>query len=292
MIAALYWAGPAKVWAVLSKADIRFIAAAITLAIPMVLIKGIRWEILLRGYDINLGFRESTSMYATGMIFSAVTPGRIGDMVKIILLMKKGSSIGKAVACNVLDRLYDVAFVVLAGYAGMWYFSGQFTSQLHIVNIVFIVAIALLFLFMLKRHLFKRLAIRLIPAQYRSVVRDSWNEIIGAFWENQKTRILPLIGCTITFWFIQLSAIYLCGLGLGLDVSFIYLSACAVIATALSLTPITIAGIGTRDAVFILLLGQIGIAREESLALSSIALAVYLLNCVVFYLFSVIFKSD
>jgi len=292
VIAALYWAGPAKVWAVLSKADIRFIAAAITLAIPMVLIKGIRWEILLRGYDINLGFRESTSMYATGMIFSAVTPGRIGDMVKIILLMKKGSSIGKAVACNVLDRLYDVAFVVLAGYAGMWYFSGQFTSQLHIVNIVFIVAIALLFLFMLKRHLFKRLAIRLIPAQYRSVVRDSWNEIIGAFWENQKTRILPLIGCTITFWFIQLSAIYLCGLGLGLDVSFIYLSACAVIATALSLTPITIAGIGTRDAVFILLLGQIGIAREESLALSSIALAVYLLNCVVFYLFSVIFKSD
>jgi len=292
VIAALYWAGPAKVWAVLSKADIRFIAAAITLAIPMVLIKGIRWEILLRGYDINLGFRESTSMYATGMIFSAVTPGRIGDMVKIILLMKKGSSIGKAVACNVLDRLYDVAFVVLAGYAGMWYFSGQFTSQLHIVNIVFIVAIALLFLFMLKRHLFKRLAIRLIPAQYRSVVRDSWNEIIGGFWENQKTRILPLIGCTITFWFIQLSAIYLCGLGLGLDVSFIYLSACAVIATALSLTPITIAGIGTRDAVFILLLGQIGIAREESLALSSIALAVYLLNCVVFYLFSVIFKSD
>jgi len=292
VIAALYWAGPAKVWAVLSKADIRFIAAAITLAIPMVLIKGIRWEILLRGYDINLGFRESTSMYATGMIFSAVTPGRIGDMVKIILLMKKGSSIGKAVACNVLDRLYDVAFVVLAGYAGMWYFSGQFTSQLHIVNIVFIVAIALLFLFMLKRHLFKRLAIRLIPAQYRSVVRDSWNEIIGGFWENQKTRILPLIGCTIAFWFIQLSAIYLCGLGLGLDVSFIYLSACAVIATALSLTPITIAGIGTRDAVFILLLGQIGIAREESLALSSIALAVYLLNCVVFYLFSVIFKSD
>ncbi len=292
MIAAIYWAGPAKVWAVLSKADLRFAAAAIALAIPMALIKGLRWEILLHGYDIDLGFRESTGMYATGMIFSAVTPGRVGDMVKIILLMKKGSSVGRAIACNILDRLYDVAFVVLAGYAGMWYFSGHFTSQLYIVNIIFLIAIALSFLFVLKRHLIKRLAIRLIPAQYRSAVRESWNEIIGSFWENQKTRILPLILLTIVFWFVQLFAIYLCGLAIGLDVSFVYLSACAVVATVLSLMPITVAGVGTRDAVFILVLGQIEIAREESLALSSVVLAVYLLNCVVFYLISVIFRSD
>ena len=38
-------------------------------------------------------------------------------------------------------------------------------------------------------------------------------------------------------------------------------------------------GAGTRDAAFILLLGQMGIARQESLALSSLILAVFLVNC-------------
>ena len=52
--------------------------------------------------------------------------------------------------------------------------------------------------------------------------------------------------------------------------------------------PITVAGAGTRDAVFILLLGQVGIARQQSLAFSSLVLATYLVNCVVFYAISVI----
>ena len=74
-----------------------------------------------------------------------------------------------------------------------------------------------------------------------------------------------------------------------LDIPFIYLSACATVATVLSLLPITVAGVGTRDAVFILLLGQIGIARQESLALSTLALAVFLINCVIFYIISAVF---
>ena len=80
-------------------------------------------------------------------------------------------------------------------------------------------------------------------------------------------------------------------MSLGLDISYIYLSACATVATGLSLLPITIAGVGTRDAVFIVLLGQIGIARQESLALSSLALAVFLVNCAIFYIISVVFEN-
>ena len=66
--------------------------------------------------------------------------------------------------------------------------------------------------------------------------------------------------------------------------------ACAAMAMVFSLLPITVAGVGTRDAAFILLLGQIGIAREESLALSSLILAVFLVNCGVLYIVSVVLK--
>jgi uncharacterized membrane protein YbhN (UPF0104 family) len=60
----------------------------------------------------------------------------------------------------------------------------------------------------------------------------------------------------------------------------------------ISLLPITVAGVGTRDAAFILLLGQIGIERQESLALSALILAVFLVNCAVLYVISVVLKSS
>jgi len=292
VVAAIWWAGPTKVWAVLSNASPMLVVGAVALSIPLALIKGIRWQILLRNYDIELSFRDSTSMYATGMVLSAVTPGRVGDMVKIVMLIKKGCGIGKAIASNIFDRLFDLAFVLLVGYGGMWYFSQNFTSQLQIVNIIFVIVLVLLVVLAFKRQLIKKLAMRLIPDQYRSAAIESWNEIISGFLKSRTRRIFWLILWTIVFWLVQFSAIYLCGLALEVDVSFIYLSACAAVAMVLSLLPITVAGVGTRDTIYILLLGQIGIARQQSLALSSLVLVVFLVNCVVFYLISVIFKSN
>jgi uncharacterized protein (TIRG00374 family) len=292
VVAAIWWAGPTKVWAVLSNASLRLVVIAIALSIPLAIIKGIRWQILLRNYDIELTFCDSMSMYATGMVLSAVTPGRIGDMVKIVMLINKGCGIGKAIASNIFDRLFDVAFVLLAGYGGMWYFSQNFTSQLQIVNIIFVIVLVLLVVLVLKRQLMKKLAIKLVPSQYRSTAIESWNEIISGLLKKRSRRIFWLILWTIVFWLVQFSAIYLCGLALEVDVSFIYLSACAAVAMILSLLPITVAGVGTRDAIYILLLGQVGIAQQQSLALSSLVLVVFLINCVVFYLISVIFKSN
>jgi uncharacterized protein (TIRG00374 family) len=292
VVLAIWWAGPAKVWGVLSSADAGVVAGVITMSIPMVLIKGIRWRTLLGGYGVNLGFAESVSMYATGIVFSAVTPGRVGDMVKILMLIKRGCSAGKAIACNILDRLFDVTLVVIAGYAGMWYFSGQFGAHLHVVNIIIVVVVGLLVVFVLKRHLIEKMAIKLIPMQYQAAARESWNEIVGGFWRNPAGRLFSLVFWTVVFWGVWFCAMYLCAAALKLDVSFTYMSACAAMAMVISLLPITVAGVGTRDAAFILLLGQIGIERQESLALSALILAVFLVNCAVLYVISVIFKSS
>ena len=290
VVLAIWWAGPVKVWGVLSSADVGVVAGVIAMSIPMVLIKGIRWRTLLGGYGVNLGFAESVSMYATGIVFSAVTPGRVGDMVKILMLIKRQCSVGKAIACNILDRLLDVGLVVLAGYAGMWYFSGQFGAELHVVNIVIIVVLAVFLVFILQRRLIKKVAIKLVPEQYRPAARESWNEIVGGLWKREPWRLLLLGFWTVVFWSVWFLWVYLCVIALRLDIPFFYMCACAAMAMVISLLPITVAGVGTRDAAFILLLGQIGIAREESLALSSLILAVFLVNCGVFYVVSVVLK--
>ena len=100
------------------------------------------------------------------------------------------------------------------------------------------------------------MAIKLIPVQYSPGARESWNEIIGDFWKNRVSRVLLLVLWTIVFWGVWFVAMFLCAMALEFDVSFVYFSACAVIAMVFSLLPITVAGVGTRDAAFILLLGS------------------------------------
>ena len=290
--AAILWAGPSKVWNILSAADIKLISLAAFLAIPMTVIKGIRWQLLLRSYNIELSFAESTSMYSVGMLFSGITPGRIGDLVKILMLIKKGCSVAKAIASNIFDRLFDVVFVVFAGYFGMWYFSKFFTAQLNIINIIFFIVLVLACAFFFQRKLIKKIAIKLVPSQYRPVVLESWNEIIAGFFKNRTSRLVWIAFWTIIFWTTQFFVIYLCGRAVGIEISFFYISACAAVAMTLSLLPITVAGVGTRDAAFILLLGQVGIAKEQSLAFSSLVLAIFLINCLVFYAVSVILGTD
>jgi len=262
VVAVIYWAGPAKVWAILSSADLKFVAAAVALAIQLAIVKGIRWRILLHNYDIDITFRDSTNMYAIGMVLSAVTPGRVGDLVKIVLLIKKGCSAAKAIASNILDRLIDVGFFFIAGYGGMWYFSKSFASQLNITNIIFLIVLVLGVVIALKRYLIKKLALKLVPTQYHSVAIDSWNEIVNSLLRNRTRWIFGLPLWTIVFWTVQFFAQYLCVKALRIDVSFIYFSACAVVGMVSSLLPITVAGVGTRDATYILLLGQIGIAQQ------------------------------
>jgi len=292
LIAWIWWIGPVDILVVLSNTDVKFVVAAVILALLMAIIKGIRWQILLRGFKFELGFSDSIHMYATGMVFSAITPGRVGDMIKIMMLIKRDCSATKAIACNILDRLFDVGFVLLTAYVGMWYFSEYFISQLRITNFFGGTVLVLLIVLVFKRHLVKHLLFKLIPAKYHSAAKESWNEITNGFWKDRISQNVLLVIWTVVFWLVQFYAIYLCGLALSLDVPFIYLSACTAIAMMLSLLPITIAGIGTRDAVFVLLLGHIGVTGQQGIAFSSLVLAVFLANCVIFYVFSRLCSSN
>ncbi len=289
VIAAIYWAGPAKVWQILSGVDIRFFAMAACAAIPIAVIKGIRWKILLNGYNIDITLGESISMYTIGSVLSVVTPGHVGDMVKILPLIKRGCGIAKAIASNIIDRLFDVVFILLAGYIAMLYFSQYFTYQLKIINIIAAGVIVVSIIIALKRHLLKNLALKLVPSQFHSTAKDSWGEITGVLKKKHIGRLLVIAILTILYYLLHFTAIYLCGMALSIKASFIFLSACAAVSTILSLLPITVAGVGTRDAVFILLLSQLGIEKQQSLALSSLILVLFLTNCGLFYIISVIF---
>ncbi len=290
VVAAIGWAGPAEVWATLRGADLRLVAVALALAVPMALLKAARWHTLLRGQGVSIRFRESASMYTMGMLMAAVTPGRAGDFVKILLLMDRGLGLGRAVAYNVFDRMFDIAFIFLAGYAGMGYFSRHLGDQLWIAHVVMGAGVAAGVVFVLRHGQIRGLALRLVPERHRDAAGEVWDEMVHQSVGRLIRRAGVLSAWSLAFWPLYFAAGWLCARAVDVDVPFLYLSACIAVATIISFVPITVAGAGTRDAVFIVLLGQIGIARHESVAASSLILVVFLCNCVVFYAMSVLLQ--
>lgn len=288
VVGAIWWAGPAEVLAVFAQAKPLPLLLAACLSLPQAAIRASRWYLLLRGVRFDIGFRDSTAMYMMGMTLGAVSPGKLGDFIKVAALHKRGCPLGLAVAYNVLDRLLDVGFILVAGYAGMWYFSNYFASQLHVVNIIAAVAGVAFVLLVANRRVVKRAAVKLVPARYRPQVRAAWEGLAADPAGGRVLWALHLLAWTAASWMLQFFAFWLCSVALDLNVPFLYLSACATLVSLSSFLPITVAGAGTRDAIFVLLLGQLGLTSQQSLALSCLVLAVFLVNCVVFYLVSVV----
>ncbi|MCA9256832.1 MAG: flippase-like domain-containing protein, partial [Phycisphaerales bacterium] len=274
---------PRDIWRTLWGADLRLVALSLSLTIPMAQLKGARWRAIVGSYGLRLSLGEAVSMHAMGMVMAAVTPGRVGDFAKIVPLVNRGWTRRRAIACSALDRLWDVAFILLIGYAAMWYFSSIFLSQILMASIFAAATLIVGALVVAYRRPIGRWLVRRLPEKQGTLAGDLWTEFQTGFVKHPAPRSALIVLTTAACWPIYFLAVYLCARAVDVHVPYVYMCACVATATALSFLPITVAGAGTRDAVFILLLGRIGAERPESLAVSSIVLAMFLANALIFW---------
>jgi uncharacterized membrane protein YbhN (UPF0104 family) len=103
---------------------------------------------------------------------------------------------------------------------------------------------------------------------------------IGLRQFQQRGVVLPVLVSVLTFSCLVWQNNFLAQ-ALQLSLPFTYLAFCLAAINLIALLPISISGLGTRDAVFILLLGKIGISPERALGLSLLFLVTFNLAGVV-----------
>lgn len=72
-------------------------------------------------------------------------------------------------------------------------------------------------------------------------------------------------------------------LGVNIDIPYYYLIACIAIASIVSIIPIAISGIGTRDATSVFLFSLLGKNREAAVSLSLLVLLMMAINGLIGY---------
>lgn len=269
-----------KIKRIILSANYNFIILGIILTFIMLLIQAWRWNYLKKIQKINYSFKDSFLIYGSGIYFGTITPGRLGDLIKIIYLKEGGHSTGKSAVSVIVDRSADLLFLLTVGYLSMFFFAQFFISEIIIITII--ISLIILAIFVLKINLFKNLINKLfslfIPEKYKQLIVLNINDLITDFKTYRFKNYMMLFVLTAIAWLLYYLQVFLLAKSINLgDVTFTYLAMSVTIAAIITLLPISIYGLGTRDATLLFLLSLISINPEKTITFSMLILFVSLL---------------
>ncbi len=224
------------------------LATSLTLSFPV--ISALRWQIILRSMGHKATFTRCLVIIVGVWPISAISPGKIGDLLKVYSLRQRVD--GLTVAGSVIvERALDI--IVLASFA---LFGGIFFRNIYIIS-VSVAAFLLIFVsFLLIRIDFPFPGKKKIQARITELF-NSLQKIGG----NSGALILILL-LTIANWFASVVQTKVLFDGVGVDVTLGFVLAALPVAIFIGLLPITVAGMGTRDAAMIALFSTFASSHE------------------------------
>lgn len=254
---------------------ISYLIFAILLLFPMFFNKALCWNYIKRKQGIKYNLKDSFLMYCSGLYIGLLTPGRLGEVSKALYLKKDGYSLGKSMVSVVLDRITDFAFLLIFLFFGSLFLLTLFQKQILIILIGALISIGLFIVF-LKIGLIKwgldKLFNIFIPLKYQKSWKINFQDFINDLRIYKLKNYLIIFLITTFSWVFYYLQMYILAKGININIPFLYLAVSVTVAGFITLIPVSISGIGTRDIALILLFSPFLIAKEQVIAYSALIL--------------------
>lgn len=243
------------------------LVAAVLLDAVVVHAKLWRWRYLLRSVDVPLSVGSAYRAYLPSLFLGLVTPGRVGDALRIQYL-KRDHSVGYSdgLAVSIVDRLCDV-YVLLAFVAlGIVHLANVISAPLARTAWIAVVVVALAPAFLFVRGVAEPAAQWL----YGRFADGESHEGLSVFFTALRRQlgpslVVPVVLTVVAFVTNYVQA-WLVTRALGIDLTFIDVAALLAISSLLSLLPISISGIGVRESFFALIFPAFGLVETLGIA--------------------------
>lgn len=261
----------ARLAGVLKQAAPSLLIAAVLLNLPQIAVKALRWRGLLKSHGINYGVGPSILSYFGSIFIGLLTPGRLGEFVKALHVKEDcGVPTARALSSVLVDRIFDLYALLLFGGAALL---STAHSQSGFWMLMESAAILVLPLFVLLNDSAfdrcRRLAIRLGKWTARLVREESWLMELRAYLKSLSAgAVITAILLTTAAYFLFFTQCYLLALSLDLGIGPLPVSFAVALGSLVTLIPISISGLGTREAAMMAYLGTVGVAPEKSLGYS------------------------
>ena len=239
----------------------------LVLNVPQFFIKSLRWNQLLKQQKVIYSALDSFNIYISSIFIGFITPGRLGEFIKAVYLKSdKGVSLSKGMSSVLVDRLFDLYLLIILGLIGIWKF--DILGKLSNTSLFLLIIFVLFPLIILNKQLMGKLIglIYKFVIKKKAQLRDKIEERFEDFYNgiNQLINLELIFSALLTclsylVFFIQC---YLIAIAMGISINFITITLFMVISNLISFIPISISGLGTRDATLIYLFSLINLTPE------------------------------
>lgn len=260
--------------------DLFYLFISILLIFPIILMKGLKLLIVTKTHSVDFSLKDSCVIYLIGQYLGFITPARMGEVIKVFYFKLKTNNLGKSLSVVIVDRFLDLLAVLLFSLFGAFYLTSFFTNELFSqLLILLMILTASVLLFLKKKFLSKLLKpiyLFLIPARFKQYVLNRFNEFHGELivFSKNYSKVFFLILFSLISWFVAIVQGYFLVLALHMQIDFLYFISISPLVVLVTLLPITISGIGTREVSFLFFFSLIGIAPEKTLAFSILAMII------------------
>ncbi|MBV9355255.1 MAG: flippase-like domain-containing protein [Chloroflexi bacterium] len=262
------------VWAELTHANPLLLALAIGVFYLTFPVRAVRWQALLE----NAGARDLpslsrlTRMLVLGSFVNSVSVAQLGDLYRAYLLDEEGRvSVALALGTMLAERLVDlVTLVGLLAAAALTLYRGVLPRAGVDALLVGLAGslLGMLGLALLPRS--RPLVERIVPRR--------WQPAYARFEQGAVRSLdrLPLLfGCATLAWLIEGATLLLLARAIGIDLPATGALVTGLVASLLSVEPITPGGLGVTEPGIVLVLSSLGVGAAGA---SAIALLNRLVN--------------
>ena len=270
-----------ELFRVISRAAIVPLLLAYLIGFAPLLVRAARLRLALGPDAGRPTYVAVLNVWAYATVIGTITPGRLGEFIKVVHLRRWGASFGSALATVLLERLPDIATLFCLASVALAWFALPGSVSPAVVTLLGVAAGAVFVgaatvAFSTPESAMGALRDRLVRRRIAERLASVREGFLLALRSLSGGAIVGIIALTTAAWAVQYVSNYLLSESLGLGLSYWQVAGISALSSLAALLPISVLGAGTRDAALIVVLAQFNISKANAVALSTLFLSLML----------------
>jgi uncharacterized protein (TIRG00374 family) len=237
-----------------------------------------KWAQLLRSRGVQLSFFYGMKVYCASMIWGLFLPTTMGaDAIRAYSTTRAGLNSNEIVASIIIERIVGFLSALVLGLLSLILLGSLavFDGRLHLVASlggVMLAGAIIIFVLSFTDRLFKLVHHRLLYPFQDTRIMKRLRQVHSTYqaYHNVKGSLAIFFGLTFSEQLLPILYAWLIALGLGLNVSLLFIVGALPLAMLISRIPISVDGLGVFEGVFVLLMSLTGISAAEAVAIALI----------------------
>jgi glycosyltransferase 2 family protein len=256
-------------------------AALCFLGIPIIFfVVNFQWQMILKRQCIHVSFIYSLKTLFIGYFYGFITPGGFGAYINALYLKNESKTpLPKCISNIIIFNTIDYITILILGSIGGLFLLGK-NPYLFILILVLLFTVSFLFIFFIRQKTSKHLFNKVLHTQIFHFIQHYVKDPIESFYEDLpgfKSLLLPFL---VSFFsrFVFYTELYFISQLFNIHIPYITFIFMIAITCSIAVIPISVYGLGTRDATLVALFSIYNIPPENSISFTLFWFTLFLIT--------------